>query len=1426
MGETLSSDSSPSSRNRPKVLNTQRHPFSPVLFPLSRLRNLLGLDGAIEAAHGRRGGCVADFHESVGELITPRVFQFTRLVEIWNARARAVDRALTLFWTRLIPAGRNQGKKLPLAERNTILSICRACPALVSFATFRAMPSRDIEGFISHWSAASPSERANSQAFLLELCDLLAVPRPDNHPNAGYFFEFPVTEQHADGTTTGGRIDLYKRACFVLESKQFQAVKAEASQLELAAEEAGVIEVKKFSQPVRGTNAWDDAMIKARGQAERYVRALSGDNPPFLIVVDVGHSFEIFADFTQAGKAYLPFPDPRTFRVRLADLADEKIRERLGLIWTTPGALDPAKRSADVTREISGHLAELAKSLEKSKHKPEVVAQFLTRCLFCMFAEDVGLLPERSFTDLLDSLPTDGTGFQSLVQTLFREMNAGTGNDISVILRKKLLKFNGGLFADDTLLPINGLQLGLLKNAARQNWRNVEPAIFGTLLERALNPGERHKLGAHFTPREYVERLVLPTVIEPLRAEWENVRAAAITHARAGDLKKARAAVVAFHDHLCRVIVLDPACGTGNFLYVSLQQLKVLEGEVLDVAAQFGENFKLELGEKHSVDPHQFLGLEINPRAAAIAELVLWIGYLQWHFRLHGKRTPPEPILRAFKNIQCRDAVLEYDGEPQPVTWKMALENPDLPGRPDSMHELLRSGASADRRQLTGGENNAALCRDAATPDDETITVWDRRSMKRDLVTGRDVPDETKRVPLLTYANPRPAAWPPADFIVGNPPFIGKGKLREDLGDGYAETLRAAYPDVPESADFVLYWWHKAAELVRTGKARRFGLITTNSLRQTFARRVVQFHLSPRAEGQARPHPGPLPRGEGDSVAALRPTGRARTNSARGTFPPLLGERAGVAVVPTKPVPLSLIFAIPDHPWVDTAEGAAVRIAMTVGVPGEHSGELLLVNTETEQADGSANITFDTRRGKISADLTTGANLSATVPLKSNVGMTSMGVMLAGRGFIVEESEALALGASKDHSLDAVLRPIRNGKDLLDEARRMFVIDFTGLSADESRNKYPSLFQILLTRVKPEREQNRDQQFRDKWWLFGRSRPEVRAMTVGLRRYIATVETAKHRLFEFLSSDILPEHRLIAFGTDDAFFLGVLSSRIHVAFALAAGGTLEDRPVYNKSRCFDPFPFPLCGEKEKARIRELAEALDAHRKQVQAKHGVTLTGLYNVLEKLRAAEVGTSRCDVPARASQSSAGGSEISLAENGEAPAGSAQRANSTRLTEKEKFIHDRGLVSTLKSLHDDLAAAVSAAYGWPASLTDAEILERLVALNADREAEEARGVIHWLRPEYQAKGKQTDFALPEIKAAKKEKAKSTKPKGKIVWPKTLAERVQAVEAALHTIGTATTPDAIAEQFKRAKPADVAEILETLVTLGRARQIKEKFTR
>jgi hypothetical protein len=574
---------------------------------------------------------------------------------------------------------------------------------------------------------------------------------------------------------------------------------------------------RSAARPCGGTAGWDTALDKARAQAQTYARSLppaeiAGGRPPFLVVVDVGNTIDLYSEFTRSGGNYAPFPDPAGFRLRLADLRDEAVRDRLRAVWNAPLSLDPARRSARVTRAIAGRLAELAKTLEQG-HDADSVAHFLMRCLFTMFAEDVGLLPEGAFTQLLAELQQDPVGFQPLVEHLWHSMNAG---GYSVALRRRIPRFNGGLFADPTALPLDAAQIALLSDAARADWRDVEPAIFGTLLERALDPQERHKLGAHYTPRAYVERLVEPTVIAPLRAEWESVQAAALRLHEDGQDDAALAEVEGFLHRLAHVTVLDPACGSGNFLYVTLEQMKRLEGEALNRQRDLGGAPRLAL-EGFTVTPQQFRGIEVNPRAAAIAELVLWIGYLQWHRRTRGEVVPAEPIIRDFHNIERRDAVLAYD----------------------SVEPLIG-------------------------PDGRLVTRWDGRTTKRHPATGEPVPDETAQTPVWRYVNPRPAEWPAADFVVGNPPFIGTARMREALGDGYAEAVRAAYPAVPASADYVMYWWHKAAGLARAGGLRRFGLIATNSLRQTFNRRVLAEPPGRRAAAVAAVrHPRPPLGGHG-----------------------------------------------------------------------------------------------------------------------------------------------------------------------------------------------------------------------------------------------------------------------------------------------------------------------------------------------------------------------------------------------------------------------------------------------------------------------------------------------------------------------------------------------------------------------------------
>jgi hypothetical protein len=430
-----------------------------------------------------------------------------------------------------------------------------------------------VAPFVARWQQSGAAERANYSLFLIELCEVLGLPRPEPataEPEADrYTFERPVRFHNPDGTTSPGFIDLYRHDCFVLETKQGCEAKQEATLLE----QAGLTKPRRRrGHGVRGTETWDAAMLRARGQAEQYAKALP-EWPPFLIVVDVGHSIETYADFTGTGKHYAQFPDTSGFRFFLPNLAREDVQERLRAIWLDPLSLDPSRHAAKVTREIADRLATLGRSLENDGHSAERVALFLMRSLFTMFAEDVGLLPKNSLRELLRGLRGRPHTFAPMMHSLWANMDKG---GFSPELGEDILRFNGGLFENTEAIPLDADQLELLIDAAEADWSAVEPAIFGTLLERALDERERERLGAHYTPRAYVERLVLPTIIEPLRADWEAVKAAAVELADTGDKAGAIAELRRFHESLCAIAILDPACGTGNFLYVALEHLKRL----------------------------------------------------------------------------------------------------------------------------------------------------------------------------------------------------------------------------------------------------------------------------------------------------------------------------------------------------------------------------------------------------------------------------------------------------------------------------------------------------------------------------------------------------------------------------------------------------------------------------------------------------------------------------------------------------------------------------------------------------------------------------------------------------------------------------------------------------------------------------------
>ncbi len=1110
----------------------------------------------------------------------------------------------------------------------------------------------------------------------MDLCDLLGVERPHPTSDQGYMFERPITFVHGSGSTSTGRIDCYKRGSFVLESKKLKASAA--------------------------TKRFDEALLRARSQGENYARALPAEEgrPPFVVVVDVGRVIELYAEFSRSGGTYAPFPDPANHRILIEDFRKPELLDRLRAIWTDPLSLDPARANARVTRTVATELAAVARSLEADGHASPAVAGFLTRCLFSMFAEDVGLLPtleneDGAFAGLLRRHREDPATLRQMLVSLWRDMDVG---GFSPALAKKVLRFNGKLFknsdAEDYALPLKPEQIDRLLTAARCDWKEVEPSIFGTLLERALSPKDRHSLGAHYTPRAYVERLILPSLVEPLRQEWKDAQTAALLLAQEADglegkkkedkMAEACTELRRFHQRLCTLRVLDPACGSGNFLYVALEHLKRLEGEVINQLHTFGDA-QSSLGlEGQTVTLRQLLGIELNEQAAALAELVLWIGFLQWHIRTFGSADVAEPVVHDYGNIQNRDAVLDYEHrEP----------------------ELNAHG--------------------------QPITRWDGETFKPHPVTGQPVPDEASQVVQWRYVNPRQAEWPKADFIVGNPPFIGNKRMREALGDGYADALRATWPEVPESADFVMYWWHKAAETVRQGQAERFGLITTNSLSMIFNRRVIEAHQ---------------------------------------------------AATP----PLSLAFAVPDHPWVDSADGAAVRISMSVGIRGNSEGKLQTVRQEHEGDGGEVSVELMTRQGVIHADLKVGANVAGAKRLQANDRLSNRGVIPHGAGFTITPDEARSLGLGTVPGLEQHIRPYRNGRDLTGTPRGVLVIDLFGLQADEVRQHFPAVYQWLLERVKPERDQNPRPRRRDFWWRFAEDQPRMRESIEGLPRYIATVVTAKHRVFQFLDASVLADDAMLCIASDDPLKLGVLSSAVHVFWALATGSTLEDRPRYIKTTCFDAFPFPDLDPTGALaeRIRSLADQIDAHRKTQLAAHpDATLTATYNVLEKLRSGET-----------------------------------------LSAKEKVIHEHGLVAVLKSLHDELDAAVLQAYGWSdLTMPDAtdELLMRLVALNAERAAEELSGIVRWLRPDYQATEAaaptQSDLDVdddePQIVATTTGAASAVQRP----WPSGLAEQIKAVADAVARSPHPLSLDGIAEQFKsRGRWRDrLPVILDALETLG-----------
>lgn len=456
---------------------------------------------------------------------------------------------------------------------------------------------------------------------------------------------------------------------------------------------------------------------------------------------------------------------------------------------------------------------------------------------------------------------------------------------------------------------------------------------------------------------------------------------------------------------------------------------------------------------------------------------------------------------------------------------------------------------------------------------------------------------------------------------------------------------------------------------------------------------------------------------------------------------------------------------------------------MTVTEAGKQDGLLMEVTAEEGVETDSPVILFAEKEGKINSDLTVGVDLAAALSLTASDGLAHKGVQLNGMGFVLSEID-LPLLLSKEPNGDALIKEFINGRDLVQKPRQVKVIDTYGYDADELRLRFPYIYQLLLTRVKPERDENRRDVRRLKWWRYGEPAPRMREGIEALDRYVATTRTAKHRIFSFVSSTVISESKVIVICLSDGYSLGVLSSQVHRMFSYATGGWLGvgNDHTYNHTECFDPFPFPDATEAQKQTIGAIAEELDAHRKRVLESHEhLTLTGLYNVLERLKA---GVRPDDLDA-----------------------------------KERRIFDDGLVLIIRELHERLDAAVAQAYGWPVDLPEEEVLSRLVALNKERADEEKRGLVRWLRPDYQiprfgsekekAKQLEADFGI----AAQPAEKAGPKP----AFPPDDIAQTGLVMNALISSGAALDAGTIASSFKQGRkvmPA-VSSVLVSLYRMG-----------
>lgn len=829
------------------------------------------------------------------------------------------------------------------------------------------------EAFIAKWKAAELKERSAAQSHFNDLCAMLGEPSPTEADPKGEWYAF---EKGASKTTGGeGWADVWKRGHFGWEYK-----------------------------------GKTKSLDKAFAQLQQYALAL--ENPPLLVVCDLDR-FRIHTNWTNTVSEVHEFT--------LDDLHDSAIRQKLKWVLSDPEKLRPQKTRQKLTEEVAAQFAALAQRLRSRGHAAETVAHFVNRLIFCMFAEDVKLLPNKLFTKMLKSTAKQPEQFARRASELFKAMKAG-----GEAAWETIDWFNGGLFDDDTALPLDKDDIAIAIAAAEKEWEEIDPSILGTLFERGLDPDKRSQLGAHYTDRDKIMLIIDPVINRPWLAEWQTTKAAIVAgldkekaakspSAKTRANSEAKALLIAFLDRLRAFRVLDPACGSGNFLYLALLALKDLEHRVSIEAEALG--FQREFP---AIGPSSVKGIEINPYAAELARVSVWVGEIQWMLR-NGFDVSRNPILQPLDNIECRDALVNSDG------------------------------SEAD--------------------------------------------------------------WPSSDVIIGNPPYIGDRKMISELGIGQSQIYRKCYSNsLPDSANFVCFWFEKVAREFERGVAARAGIVSTSTIRNPNTRFILDRMMS-------------------------------------------VSRMYNV---------VSNIEWIKGHKG--SSKGAAVRVAITCfDAEGNLKEESIL--------DGLVVNSINSDLSARDADLTSSEHLRQNADI-SFQGMIPWGKGFVISGEIARSMLALPLNVNNRKNSDVIF-PYMNTNDISKRPGDRWVIDFDARTKSQS-SFYEAPYKHLSKTAKLERAATGNSSAQDNWWRIWNYRPAMKEKLKTVSRYIVTPRVAKHRFFVWLSKPILPDSRLVAICRDDDTSFGLLESRFHKMWALAkvAMHGVGDTPTYNNQEIFETYPFP------------------------------------------------------------------------------------------------------------------------------------------------------------------------------------------------------------------------------------------------------------